>query len=177
MTGPQIAAKGGIAPADGPIAARFNYRHQYDDARDAIERAASDSYNTEPSMTMQHFTEDADINITLKRFGVTDGSILPALDLANVDPRWYGDFTDAVDLKTALDRMRTAEQHFMQLPAELRAMFNNNWSDLATWMENPANIDKAIELKLLTRAPAPAPAPAPATNPPTPPTPPAAPAP
>lgn len=156
MTGPQIAAAGGMQ-LDGPISVRFSYRHQYDDARDALERAASDSHNTEPSMTLQEHAEDADINVVLARFGVKDGSVLPALDLAAVNPNYYGDFTNTTDLKSALDAMRDAEQRFMELPAQLRSRFHNNWYELHEWVNDPANLEEAIQLKMLTRPPAPVP--------------------
>lgn len=174
MTGPQLMTT--VPLPDPPINTRFQYRHQYDDARDAIEREASATVMHEPSMTMQQFTEDANLNIVLKRFGVGDGSHLPGLEaLGPIDPSYYGDFTNAVDLKGALNAMLEAERRFMDLPAELRARFHNNWVELHDWVNDPANLDEAIELKMLVKPPAPVQtpvtAPAPTPTPTTPPSP------
>lgn len=172
MTGPQLGTA--MAPADTPIAARFQWRHQYDSARDAIEQELSNSVNNEPSMTMQKFTDDADINIVLARFGVGDGSILPALDkmlaeqMKNIDPSYYGDFTEATDLKTALDRFQEAERRFMELPAKIRSRFNNRWEQLFEWVSDPANGEEAVAMGLLTHAPAPVPPATPPTTTPAP---------
>lgn len=147
----------------------IDWRHQYDEARDAIERKATDAINTEPSMTQQHHAEDADINVLVRRFGITDGAIPPAV----IDPAYYGDFTDAADFRTQLDRIHQAKEHFMELPADLRSRFNNDPTELFAWVSNKDNADRAIELGLLAKAPDATatptvqPAPAPTPTPPT----------
>jgi len=130
------------------------WRHQYDEQRDAVERAATDITCMDESRTIQD-APDSDINELMRRFGVKDGSILPG-QLGNYDPALYGDFTDVPDLRTALDRTHNAEEAFMMLPAKLRAEFNNNPWQLAEWIHQEGNIDRAVELGLLQkREPAP----------------------
>lgn len=138
-------------PTTDDTPARIVWRQQYDYKRDAIERALSDSTPEGDSMTEQHHADDADLNIVLARMGVTDGSKIPSELGIRIDPSWYGDFSNAVDLHTAMEQMREAQHRFMTLPAGLRAKFDNNWTKLHDWVTNPDNLDEAIELKMLTR--------------------------
>lgn len=138
----------------------FIWRHQYDDARDAVERANSDIGDLGPSLTQQHFSKDADINEIVHRFGIGDGSIPPAPN----DPRFYADFTDVVDLRTALDRTIQAVTAFEALPVRLRSRFNNRPADMYEFVLDPANEAEAISLGLLKRQ-ATAPAGSPAREP------------
>lgn len=125
---------------------RFEWRKQYDDARDAYERDLSDSRNDEPSLTIQSFAKDTDLNEIVRRFGITDGAVAPQA----ADPRYYGDFTDTVDLAEARLRIKEAYDHFDQLPAELRTRFNNDPLELFNWVTDPANTEEAVELKILS---------------------------
>lgn len=104
--------------------------------------------NAEPSKTQQHFAKDADLNTIVKRYGITDGAIPPAA----ADARYYGDFSDAFDFRDALDRTRDAVAKFNALPAELRRIFENDPAYLHEWVSDPANIEQAVELGLLSKA-------------------------
>lgn len=126
----------------------ISWRIQYDEARDAEERKASDSYNDEPSMTQQHHATDADINVLVKRFGITDGAVPPAA----LDPHYFADFSDAPDFRTALDRVRLAKERFAELPADLRNRFNNDPTELFAWVTDEKNAERAVELGLLAKS-------------------------
>jgi len=134
--------------ADAP--ARFVWRNQYDHVRDAIEGQLAATKPEGETMTVQHMKDETDLNVIMERYGIGDGSRLPTMDFSKVDPSYYGDFSDATDLRTALQRFDEAAERFMQLPAKLRTRFNNNWHELHDWVSNPANLDEAIELKMLT---------------------------
>lgn len=74
----------------------------------------------EASMTDQSFKEEADINVIVKRFGIT-GQILgvekpPALE----------DFGEIFDFRSAMDVVNAANRAFMSLDAEVRARFLND---------------------------------------------------
>lgn len=138
------------APATDDTPPRIVWRQQYDYKRDAIERALSDSIPVGDSMTEQHHSDSADLNLQMARMGISDGSRLPAQTFAHVPPEYFGDFSNAVDIHTALEQMRTAETRFMELPAALRAKFDNNWAKLHDWVNDPKNLDEAIALKMLT---------------------------
>lgn len=132
---------------------RFSYRHQYDDARDAEERENTDIHCLDHSLTQQHFKDDVDLNCIVKRYGITDGAIPPA----PADPRYYGDFSDAVDFREAMDRINEAQQRFSELPADLRSRFHNDPVLLHDWVSDPANQEEAVKLKLLTKKETPLP--------------------
>lgn len=135
------------------------WRHQYDEDRDAYERNLTDIGDLGPSLTQQHFAKDADINEIVRRFGVTDGGFSPGA----LDRKYYGDFSDVPDFRTALDNTREAVDRFNALPADLRALFRNDPVELWEYIQDPANDKEAIELGLLKRE----------ALPPQPPTPPA----
>lgn len=143
-----------------PPPTRFEWRHQYDPVRDRAEQALTDIPDLGPSLTQQHFSKDADINEIVQRFGIKDGSIPPAPN----DPRFYADFTDVVDLRTALDRTIEAVTAFELLPVRLRNRFNNRPAELYEFVLDPANEAEAISLGLLKRQ-ATAPAGSPARDP------------
>lgn len=125
---------------------RFVWRHQYDAARDEMEGDLVAQDFPEPSLTQQHFAHDADLNVIVKRYGITDGSI----PVAPLDPRFFGDFTNAPeDLRQVLDISRQAKDMFMALPAEIRTQFQNDPALLHDWVTNPANRDEAIKMKLV----------------------------
>lgn len=74
-----------------------------------------------PSMTQQQFKASADINNILKQFDRT-GLIT---HVAKGTPL-YLDVSEMPDYRTALDHVRQVEDHFMTLPSEIRARFNND---------------------------------------------------
>ena len=128
---------------------RFPVRHQYDDDRDAYERELTDIVCNDESLTQQHFAKDADLNVIVKRYGITDGAALPAVYDPSIDSSYFGDFTNTTDLRDALDQMRIAGERFMALPAEIRTRFGNDPATFIDWINDPSNLDDAVDLKLL----------------------------
>ena len=114
--------------------------------------------NLEPSLTQQQFAEEVDINTIVRRFGLTGQ--MPE------NPRTprYGDFTEVTDYQTALNAVRSADEAFMALPADVRAEFNNDPQQLLLAVEDPRNLDRLRELGLATPA-APTPPKAPESKP------------
>lgn len=132
----------------------IKWRSGWDDSTAEMKaRAASDIECRDESLTQQHFAEDADINVIARRYGLGEGPLPPAPH----DPRYYGDFTDLPDLRTALDEIRYAKQHFAALPASLRSRFSNNPANLWDFVMNPDNADEAVRLGLLAKPAPPAP--------------------
>lgn len=60
----------------------------------------------------------------------------------------FGDMTGA-DFTTMQQQVTNAHSMFNELPAEIRKEFNNNPANLLSFMENPENREKAIELGLI----------------------------
>jgi phage internal scaffolding protein len=97
----------------------------------------------EPTLAQQQFKDETDINNILKMFNVTG-----QLPIHPVSPK-YGDFTGIGDYKTALDRVIAVDEEFMNLPADLRARFNNDASELIEFLDNEENRLEAEKLGLL----------------------------
>ncbi len=94
------------------------------------------------SLAQQQFKDECDINNILKQFNVTG-----QLPQAPLSPR-YGDFTGISDYKTALDRVIAADEEFMNLPADLRARFDNDAANLIEFLNNEENRAEAEKLGL-----------------------------
>lgn len=133
----------------------INWRHQYDEKRDKIEREATAITCKDDSMTMQSFTDDVNLNTIAKRFGL-EGKPIPVTEW---NPNHYGDFTNIPDLRTALEQVMTAQHNFDQLPADIRSRFYNDPAKLWEFVHDPRNHEEAVRLKILAPAPTAAPAP------------------
>lgn len=79
--------------------------------------------NDQPSMTKQSETESTDINVILRNFGVTGQ--LPGGNRIPLPPT-LDDFGHITDFQTAMNTMLAAKESFMQVPAEVRAQFQND---------------------------------------------------
>jgi phage internal scaffolding protein len=97
----------------------------------------------EPTRAQQHHKDECDINVIVKRFGITGK--MPV----NQSEARYGDFTAAEDYHTALNRIIEAEDDFMALPAEIRTQFDNNPANLIGFLNDPANKSEAEKLGLI----------------------------
>jgi phage internal scaffolding protein len=97
------------------------------------------------TLTQQHYKDECDINNILRQFNVT--GLLPENTLS---PR-YGDFTGISDYQSALNQVIAAEDEFMRLPAQIRARFDNDPSNLIEFLENSDNKDEAIKLGLVNK--------------------------
>lgn len=116
-------------------------RIPYDIDADEAADDATKTVNTEPSQTMQSFAKDADLNEIVRRMGVEDHPMPAPVD----DPRYYGDMSEAPDLRTLLDRGRDAAERFQALPASLRAEFDNQPDKFYKYVADPANFDNAVK--------------------------------
>ena len=95
------------------------------------------------TLAQQQFKDETDINNILRQFNVTG-----ELPNAPISPR-YGDFSGISDYKTALDRVIAADEEFMNLPATLRARFNNDAAELIEFLDNDQNREEAVKLGLV----------------------------
>lgn len=95
-----------------------------------------------PSKTIQSGKDDADINIIIRRFGVT--RVLPT----GLNPPSYGDYDTVMDFKSAMNAIRGAEETFMQLPSAVRKRFGNDPQEFLRFAGNPENIDDMRKMGL-----------------------------
>lgn len=96
----------------------------------------------DPSLTVQSDMEDADINVIVRRFGVT-GELVGGVRLPS-----YADYDQVFDFRTAQQALIDARDAFMELPARLRARFDNDPQQFLEFVVDPANVDEAVALGL-----------------------------
>lgn len=109
----------------------------------------------DPSLTVQSQSEDADINVLVRRFGLT-GQIP-----VNLAVPMEEDFLDIFDYQSAQNALVAADRAFMSIPAEIRARFNNSAHELIQFCSNPANADELRKLGLANALPPVVPVPVP----------------
>lgn len=94
------------------------------------------------SKAVQADMQDADINVIVYRYGVT--GVMPD----NVRVPTFGDFTHIVDYRTALEAIQEAEENFLQMPANVRARFENNPQLFLEFCTDANNLKEMVDLGL-----------------------------
>lgn len=142
----------------GVIRSRYNYDRDAESNRTALD-------NFEQTRTQQHFKDEADINVLVKRFNLT-GQLPEGVRMPT-----YADFTAAYDFHSAANAIAEANEAFMQLPADIRyTRFRNDPAAFVAFCSNEANREEAAKLGLIrpettdTTTPPAAPAPVAATT-------------
>lgn len=95
----------------------------------------------DPSLAQQHQAEEADINVIVKRFGVTGQ--LPVVPY----PPLLDDFDQVFDFQTAQNLIVKARESFMQLPADVRFNFNNDPARFVTFVDDALESGNIEELR------------------------------
>jgi len=98
---------------------------------------------TRSSRTKQSFRDECDINNILRQFNVTG-----ELPIGSVQPQ-YGDFSGITDYQSALNAVMAAQDSFLQLPAKVRAKFDNDPALFVEFASDEANRDEMKALGLL----------------------------
>ena len=94
---------------------------------------------SQPSRTRQSHKQECDINEIVKRFKKVAGE--DCLDrLAGYAGGQYGDFSEVVDYRTALDQISQAEASFGALPAIVRKQFDNDPAAFLDFCNDPNNL-------------------------------------
>jgi len=101
----------------------------------------------ESTLAQQNFKEECDINTIVRNFGLTGE--LPGQPIS---PQ-YGDFTGVLDYHSAVNAVLAAQDEFMELPAQMRARFNNDPALLIDFLEKEENREEAIKLGLVDPKP------------------------
>jgi len=98
---------------------------------------------SKPSLAKQSFRDECDINNILRQFNVTG-----QLPVGSVQPQ-YGDFSGITDYQSALNAVMAAQDSFLQLPAKVRAKFDNDPALFLEFASDEANKDEMKALGLL----------------------------
>lgn len=118
---------------------------------DAVSHASALDTAGELSLTKQSFRDEADINEIVRRFGV-----LPPVR-SDIPLPTYGDFTGVKDFRSALDAVMRAEDSFMQVPADIRAKFENDPQRFVAFCSDEANRGELQRMGLIPTQPVVAP--------------------
>ena len=97
----------------------------------------------EPTLAQQHAKDETDLNIILEKMMHT--GTMPLGDSMG----GYGDFSEATDYHTIMNRLKDADNAFMSLDARIRDRFANDPSRLIDFMNEESNRDEAIRLGLI----------------------------
>ena len=100
---------------------------------------------TEESRTLQSEYESTTIDWYLKRYSAT--GVDPFANRI-MDAR-FGDFSNYESFLTAQTKLAQVRQGFDNLPAEVRAKFNNNINAFMEFVTNPANESELVSLGLV----------------------------
>lgn len=99
--------------------------------------------NGDPGRTVQSDAQAADINNIVNRWLQTGEVYAP-----RQRPE-YGDFTNATDYLTAVNKVNDAQQAFAELPSRIRSKFKNDPFELIEFLDDEANHPEAVELGIL----------------------------
>lgn len=97
--------------------------------------------------TIQSAKEECDINVIVKRFGVTGQVVAPARLPS------YGDFDTVMDFQTAMNAVRAGEEAFMQLPAHVRKRFSNDPQAFLEFCADDKNLPELRKMGLAREVP------------------------
>ena len=98
---------------------------------------------TEPSLTQQHFKDEAMIDNILQKYAETGFLTDP---FTPKRPIQFGDFSDVKDFQTAQNAIALATEYFEGLPANIRASFNNSPQQFLNALDDPEQRSKLEEL-------------------------------
>jgi phage internal scaffolding protein len=102
---------------------------------------------SDPSLAQQNSKDECDINVIMERFG--RGMALPE----NFRPPQYGDFEGIADYQGAMNAVVQARESFDQMPAQLRARFHNDPTELIDFLADGENRPEAVKLGLVPPPP------------------------
>ena len=92
--------------------------------------------------TVQTEKQQCDINLIVKDFTRTG-----FVHFVNREPPQFGE-APSIDYHEAMNAIRTAEEDFGLLPAQIRKEFNNDPAQFLDFMGNQDNLERARELGL-----------------------------
>lgn len=106
---------------------------------------------SKPSLTKQSFKEECDLNLLVKRFKDNNADVFEQFSKYSAGE--YGDFSEIVDYRTALEQVKHANESFSKLPAQIRQFFHNSPEYFLDFCQNSNNIDTLRELGLAHKSP------------------------
>lgn len=111
-----------------------------------VSRAVSVVTGSE-TKTVQSGKDDADINVIMKRFGVT--RVMP---LSGPLPR-YEEYDEVFDFQSAMNTVNAAKRAFMELPAAFRKRLGDDPQEFLKFVQDEGNRAELEKLGLIIKKP------------------------
>lgn len=105
---------------------------------------------TLPSMTFQSEKDGTMIEAYLKRYRATGFLGDPQRKAAAA----FGDFTGVEDYQSAMNKITALKEYFDTLPSNVRRFFGDEPGNYVSFITDPRNLDKAVEMGLVSMPPA-----------------------
>ena len=99
------------------------------------------------SRTKQAFKQECDINHIMKKFKKVAGSEFLNQYQGYLGGQ-FGDFSEVVDYRTALDQINRSKAVFEALPSVLRKRFDNDPAKFLDFVQDPNNSKELVEMGL-----------------------------
>lgn len=99
-----------------------------------------------PGRTKQSFRDECDINLIVPQANKTG-----LLTHITASGGRYEDLSNAPDYQTALNLVISADAAFQELPAGIRKTFDNDPETFLSFMDDPENAEKCIEMGLMAK--------------------------
>lgn len=100
-----------------------------------------------PSLTFQSEKDGTMIDAYLRKYRATGFLGDPQRKAAAL----FGDFAGMEDFQTIQNKMALIKEHFMSLPSNVRRYFGDEPANYVSFVTDPRNLEKSIEMGLLTR--------------------------
>ena len=123
---------------------RTPYNYDMDEVSDETGLRCEDE-----SKAQQHFKDECDINVIVERFGLT-GALPDNLRMPTNEEFW-----EVKNFQEALNVINSARESFMELPAEVRAEFDNDPGRFMDFVSDDTNREKAKKLGIVVDKPKP----------------------
>lgn len=104
--------------------------------------------NVTPSLTQQHFKDEADINMIIARYNRTGFLVDPTAPRSG--SAMFGDFSEVKDFQSAQNAICAATEAFGELDSKIRRRFNNDPGQLIAFLDNPDNYEEGVKLGLFS---------------------------
>lgn len=110
-------------------------------------------YCDDPSLTVQSFRDECDVNLIVKRFRNVHGRDYEDVACGFPEGMFFGDFSDVCDYQTALESVRRADESFNRLDPKVRARFDNDPGKFLDFCSDPKNLEDLREMGLAVKRP------------------------
>lgn len=125
-----------------PISATYRSKRVLETRKNGSRRSAID-FSESVSLCKTEFQRETDINQIVK------------FPIPPKTPMSYGDLTNPPNLEDMFSTIHEVQDHFMNLPSDVRRLINNDPSQLQNFLNDPKNRDLLVSRGLLIEEKAP----------------------